>query len=451
MNEDAVMEVEQALIGSLLKDPSQIQAVELSGRDFQYDMLGLAFDVIHGLHERGMAIDQVTVGDELDRLDRLQEFGISGHSGRVALSRLRDEGVRGNAVSYATNVKDYAAKRTLIEQLSKGAYWSANGRRAADIQSDMIRMISEVSVPNSLADKHTQTMREVASDMYDYVDKASRGEIKRVTTGFIDIDKLMNGGLTAPNMIIVAARPGQGKTSLITNIAYNAANKGSRVAFFTLEMANKQLGIRLTSMLSGIPYGNIESGRMTDAQWKVYTSTYETIENLPIYLCDLPSIRPSQIRRTLRTLEAKYGKMDLVIIDYLQLQHADIKTDNRVLEVGSITHELKSMCKEFDVPMLVAAQLSRAVEARADKRPVLSDLRESGDIEQDADIVSFIYRPDQYEKDTAKQNVAEIIFAKHRNGPVGSVELLFRPEQTRFENLSFRTVNLNPETDYTNV
>ena len=448
MNDDAVMEVEQALIGSLLKDPAQILTVkdDLTRADFHYEMLGLIWETTVNLHERGMAIDQVTVGDELHRIGRLEDFGISGYAGRVALSRLRDEGTRGNATSYVSSVKDYSAKRTLIEHMSKGAYWSANGRHASDIQADMIRMISDVPVPNAKADEHTQTMAQAASDMYDHVDRASKGEIIKVPTGFIDMDKLMSGGLTEPNLVIVAARPGQGKTSLITNIAHNAAKLNYKVAFFTLEMSNKQLAMRLASMISGVAYGNIESGRMKDTEWPLYTHAFEELESLPIYLCDLSAIKPSQIRRTLRTLEAKHGKMDLVIVDYIGLQDADIKTDNRVLEVGSITRSLKTICKEFKVPIIAAAQLSRAVESRASKRPILSDLRESGSIEQDADIVAFIH-PDE----TAKSNAVEIIFAKHRNGPVGSVELIFRPSLTKFENAASRMVNLNPERDYTNV
>ena len=453
MNDDAVMEVEQALIGSVLKDPAQIAIVkdDLTRSDFQFDMLGLVWEIVTNLHERGMAIDQVTVGDEMHRLGRLDDFGVGGYSGRVAISRLRDEGQRGNAASYAANVKDYSAKRSMVELWSKGAYWSLNGRRAADIQADMIKLVAEVAVPNARADEHTQTMAQAASDMYDHVDRASKGEIIKVPTGFIDIDKMLSGGLTGPDLVIVAARPGQGKTSLVTNMAFNAAKLNYKVAFFTLEMSNKQLALRLTSMISGVPYGRIESGKMQEDEWPLYVHAFEELERLPIFLCDLSAIKPSQIRRTLRTLEAKHGKMDLVIVDYVQLQDADIKTDNRVIEVGSITRSLKAICKEFNVPMLAAAQLSRAVESRASKRPILSDLRESGSIEQDADIVAFIYRPDQYDEKTTKQNIAEIIFAKHRNGPVGSVELLFRSSLTKFENATTRMINLNPEKDYTNV
>ena len=206
------------------------------------------------------------------------------------------------------------------------------------------------------------------------------------------------------------------------------------MAVFSLEMANEQIAMRLIARHSGVSYGRQLRGKMKDEDWPVYTNAIESLESLPIYLNDMPALSVRQTRQILRTLEAKHGKMDLVIWDYLQLGTADEKTDTREQEVSRISRGLKMICKEFSVPMIACAQLSRAVEQRTDKRPVLSDLRESGSIEQDSDNVLFIYRPDQYEKDTSKQNVAEIIVAKHRNGPVGSVELIFRSSLTKFEN-----------------
>lgn len=213
-------------------------------------------------------------------------------------------------------------------------------------------------------------------------------------------------------------------------------------------MANEQIAMRLIARQSGVSYGRQLRGRLKDEDWPVYTNAIEQLENLPIFLNDMLALSIRQTRQILRTLEARHGKMDMVIWDYLQLGTADGKADTREQEVSQISRGLKMVCKEFGVPVLACAQLSRAVEQRSDKRPVLSDLRESGSIEQDADTVMFIYRPDQYEKDTSKQNVAEIIIAKHRNGPVGSIDLIFRPAQTKFENAMTRNFAPNEDNVY---
>jgi replicative DNA helicase len=243
--------------------------------------------------------------------------------------------------------------------------------------------------------------------------------------------------------LIIAGRPGQGKTGFMLSIAKNAGlTHKKHVAIFSLEMSNEQVVQRLISQETGIDSQTLRTGKLKEHEWPLFTHAIEVFGDTNIYLDDTPAITPMQLRTKCRRLHMEFG-LDLIIIDYLQLMGGDNRTDNRVQEVSYISRNLKILARELNVPVLAAAQLSRAVEQRTDKRPVLSDLRESGSLEQDADIVMFIYRPDQYEKDTVKQNVAEIIIAKHRNGPVGSVELVFRGAQAKFENAATRVFKPN--------
>ena len=227
------------------------------------------------------------------------------------------------------------------------------------------------------------------------------------------------------------------------SVARNAAVIHKKhVAIFSLEMSNEQVAQRMISQETGIDSQRLRTGKLNDDEWPKFTHSIEMFSDTKLFLDDTPAVTPLQLRTKCRRLHMEYG-LDLVIIDYLQLMGSEAHNNNRVQEVSYISRSLKVLARELNVPVLTAAQLSRAVEQRSDKRPVLSDLRESGSLEQDADIVMFIYRPDQYEKETTKQNVAEIVVAKHRNGPVGSVELIFRPNLAKFENAATRKVSFN--------
>jgi len=263
-----------------------------------------------------------------------------------------------------------------------------------------------------------------------------------VPTGFIDLDKILSG-LQQSDFLIIAGRPGQGKSGFLLSVAKHAALVHKKhVAVFSLEMSNEQVAQRLISQDTGIDSQRLRTGKLVEEEWPLFTHSIEVFSDTKLFLDDTPAITPLQLRTKCRRLHMEYG-LDLVIIDYLQLMSGDMRNENRVQEVSLISRNLKVLARELNVPVLAAAQLSRAVEQRSDKRPVLSDLRESGSLEQDADIVMFIYRPDQYEKDTVKQNVAEIIVAKHRNGPVGSVELIFRGALAKFENAATKHVSFN--------
>ena len=286
-------------------------------------------------------------------------------------------------------------------------------------------------------------IRTVLSDYFDRIEELSQRDdaLVGVPTGFFDIDKML-GGLQPSDLLIIAGRPGMGKTGFLLSALKNAAlNHKKHVAVFSLEMSNEQLVQRLIAQETGINSTRLRSGQLAADEWLLFTQAIEVLTDTQIFLDDTPALTPLQLRTKCRRLHLEY-KLDLIVVDYLQLMTGDLRSNNRVQEVSDISRSLKILARELNVPVLAAAQLSRAVEQRSDKRPVLSDLRESGSLEQDADIVMFIYRPEVYEEDTALKNLAEIIVAKHRNGPTGDVQLVFRKNLAKFENAATRDIDL---------
>lgn len=436
-NYELAREQEYNLIGALLKDPAKIEAVAeiVKPEDFANHSLAAAYAAMLNLRERGMGVDSVTLGDELERHGKLEDFAVGSFNGRWALADLRSN-FRGELPeTYAVKILDYSAKRQALELFSLGATWASNERTSDDLIADIVKRLAEVRVPNAKANLHNQTFKEALSQNYDEV---SNGNVSFVPTGFYDLDRAFDNGLYAPDFMIVAGRPGTGKTALMLSVAMNAAKKGKRVVMFSLEMSNGQIVMRAASMETGIAFGAMRSRKMSAEQKTKYNEFIEEFEDLPLHLNDLPAITINTMRTTLRGIESVHGKIDLVVVDYLQLQGADGRHDNRQGEVSEVSRGLKAIAKDFNVPVLAGAQLSRAIENRAEKRPVLSDLRESGSLEQDADIVAFIYTSDEY-KDTGQ---TDLIVAKHRNGKVGTITLKFIKEQTKFENATSRMVNV---------
>ena len=421
---ELAQEQELQMIGALLKDPEKITLVKeiITPDDVWLSRARDAYKAMLALNEQGLTIDTVTVGDELERHGQIEAWG-----GRMGLQRVRNEFRGDSPDSYAWKVLDYSAKRLMMGEFSTGATWANNGRDSSTIRNDMIQRLTNIRTPNVKADKRTMTAKEALSSMYDNV---TNGRDDFVSTGFIDLDKLFYGGLTAPDFTIIAARPGRGKTSLLLSIALNAAKTGKRVLFESLEMSNEQVMMRLVSGETGIPYGALMSGKLTVNEWDKLNNAMEWMEDLPIHFNDLSSITVNGIRQNFRKIEAVHSDIDLVIVDYLQLQGTDEQYKTREQEVSSISRGLKGMAKEFEIPVMAAAQLSRAVEQRAEKKPVLSDLRESGSLEQDADNVLFIH-PSEVE---TKQNITELICAKHRNGKTGVIELTWLGHLTKFQN-----------------
>lgn len=439
-------ENELALLGAVMRDGKIYERARelVSPKDFDWQCYGWAWKACETLLENGMHIDTITVGDELERAGRIGDFQTPDGfwKGRDALGKIRENGSPKNFMSYAENVQDYSAKRQILEFLNQGAIWAMNGRRANHIMDDLSKSFSGIEIYGA-RNEYTVPLSVAVSEAYDWTDKASRGEIVGVPTGLADLDRLLTT-MIAGNVYIVAGRPGQGKTGFLLTIARLAAISKKRIGILSLEMSRLQVAQRLIAQEAEIDLQNIIAGKLEKQEWTTYTKAVEVVADYPITINDLSSITISQIRQAARKMKADNG-LDLLIVDYLQLagSEAGEKFERRELEVSKISRGLKHLARELDVPILAAAQLSRAVEQRADKRPVLSDLRESGSLEQDAYCVMFIHRPDQYEKDSDKQNVTEIIVAKHRNGKTGSVELIFRSPYASFASATSRVFSPN--------
>jgi len=420
---------EEALIGSVLRDGKayeQAREIVTPGK-FGVHVYGWAWQAFENLHESGLTIDVITVGDELERMGKMQSFSSGSRAGRSLLAFLREHGDPKHFLSYAENVADYAIKRELTPFFLKYAHHAENGRRGKDILKDINSDLSKIQIYTS-QDEYTVPISDAVSEAYDWTDAASQGKIVGVPTGFADLDRIL-GSMINGNVYIVAARPKQGKTALLMGIAKNAAQVyKKRVGIFSLEMSRMQIAQRLISQESKVDLHSIIQGKLLDDEWSAYTQGVAVIADLPIIINDLSSININQIRQTSRKIAAA-GGLDLLIVDYIQLADSGGRHERRELEVSAVSRGLKYLARELNVPILAAAQLSRAVEQRAEKKPILSDLRESGSLEQDSYAVMFIYRKDDV------QEIAEIVVAAHRNGPVGSCELLFRGPYASFENL----------------
>jgi replicative DNA helicase len=432
-------EAEEAVVGAVLINPEVYYDVAqfLQADDFYIHRHKWIWEAFTRLHEQRTPIDMLTLSDELDRVDQLAELG-----GPAYLTSLINQVPSSlNAESYGRIVEAHSIRRKMITAANQIASLAYNEESLVDTVMDeaekAVFNVSERRLKHDLV-----PISSVLSEYYDRIDDLAKRdeEIFGVPTGFIDLDKLLSG-LQPSDLLIIAGRPGQGKSGFLLSVAKNAAlTHKKHVAVFSLEMSNEQVVQRLVAQQTGIDSQRLRTGKLDEEEWPTFTHAIEVFSDTKIFLDDTPAITPLQLRTKCRRLHMEYG-LDLVIIDYLQLMGGDTRTDNRVQEVSYISRNLKVLARELNVPVLAAAQLSRAVEQRSDKRPVLSDLRESGSLEQDADIVMFIYRPDQYEKDTVKQNVAEIIVSKHRNGPVGSVELIFRSALAKFENAATKHVS----------
>jgi replicative DNA helicase len=291
------------------------------------------------------------------------------------------------------------------------------------------------SVSERRMTRDLQSIQQVLSDYYDRIDELSTrdDEIYGVPTGFIDLDRLL-GGMQPSDLLIIAGRPGSGKTAFMISAGKNAALIHKKhVAMFSLEMSNEQLIQRLISQETGIDSQRLRTGKLEEEEWPKFTQAIEVLGDTIMFLDDTPSLTPLQLRTKCRRLHMEY-KLDLILVDYLQLMSSGIRSENRVQEVSYISRNLKMLARELHVPVLAAAQLSRAIEQRTDKEPQLSDLRESGSLEQDSDIVMFIHRPELYDQDASKKNIAQIKVSKHRNGPTGMIELVFLSTIAKFEN-----------------
>jgi replicative DNA helicase len=430
-------EAEEAVLGSVIINPEVYYDVAefLQADDFYIVRNRWVWEAYTRLHERRVPIDFLMLQEELENAGQLGEIGGSAY----LTSLVAQVPSSLHATSYGHIVEQNAIRRRMLTSANAIAKLAYNQEQTIETIIDeaekSIFGLSERRLRHDL-----QPINTVLSTYYDRVNELSQRdeEIFGVPTGLIDLDHLL-GGLQKSDLLIIAGRPGMGKTGFLLSIAKNAAQRHKKhVAIFSLEMSNEQLVQRLMAQETGIDSQRLRSGKLNENEWPLFTQAIDSLSHTKIFLDDTPAITPMQLRTKCRRLHNEFG-LDLVIVDYLQLMSSDSRIDNRVQEVSFISRNLKVLARELDVPVLTAAQLSRAVEQRADKRPVLSDLRESGSLEQDADIVMFIHRPDALEKDNPRQNIAEIIVAKHRNGPTHpGIELVFLSNLARFENAATR-------------
>jgi replicative DNA helicase len=422
-------EAEEGVLGSILINPDAYYDVAgfLSADDFYIHRHGWVWSAILRLQENHIPLDMLTVCEELDRANRMAEIG--GSAFITALINQSPSSL--NAEAYGRIVEAHSTRRRMINaanQIASLAYdrsieiASVTERSVAALEKVVMRETGSATVPLS----------DCLNEAYDRIDRLSKtDELPGIPTGLFDLDRKL-GNLQRATLYIVAGRPGQGKTSLKRTIARNAAIKGFRVAIFSLEMSNEKLTNRLLAQETGMDVQLIDTGKIGEEGWDKITAGIGRMEKYPIFLDDTPAISPLQLKAKCRRLMMAHGGLDLVIVDYLQLMTANVRTENRTQEVGFLSRSLKALSKELDVPVLAGAQLSRAVEQRADKRPQLSDLRESGDIEADADVVMFLYQTGEQNQDHIQPT--DVIVAKHRNGPDGDVKTLFFKSCVRFQN-----------------
>ena len=426
-------QAEASVLGAMLLDKSAITtAVEIiHAEDFYYDSHKAIFEGILRLYNKNEPADMITLSDFLKKNGQLEAVGGYTYLGRLTSGA----GAVSNTEAYANIIKEKSTLRALI-------------RAGSEIVEDSYRDDDEVGAIIEKAEKSifdiTQdnqrgglmNMENVMVTTFEVMQKRSenKGGLTGLTTGFIDLDR-KTSGMQKADLVLLAARPSMGKTALMVNISTNAALKANAtVAMFSLEMSRNQLSQRILSSLSHVDLMKIISGDLTTEEWSKVIETMTYMNEMAIYIDDTAGITPLEVKAKCRRLKAEKG-LDLVVIDYLQLMEVGGRAESRQQEISAISRQLKGIAKELDVPVVALSQLSRAPEMRADHRPILSDLRESGAIEQDADIVMFLYRDEYYNPDTEKQGLGELIIAKHRNGPTGTVELLFKGEYTKFVNL----------------
>ena len=430
------LEAEESVLGAMMLSPGAIGAVSevISAQDFYRESHGKIYRAALSLYAKGEPVDAITLVDELEERSELEDVG-----GRARIHELAAlVPATGNSAHYARIVREMAILRGLIRAGSEiaGLGWDRPGEttellnRAEQILFDLSQ--DRLSGDFSHVDALLKEAFEHITALYE-----SGAELTGTPTGFRDLDRLTSG-LQPGNLVILAARPGMGKSSLALGIAANVARKGIPVGMFTLEMSKSEVTQRLICSEAKVDSHRLRTGRLGADDWPRLTRACDNLARAPIYIDDSAAITMMGIRSQTRRLKAREPGLGLVVVDYLQLMATDKPVESRVQEVSQISRALKILARDLDVPIVALSQLSRAVEQRGkdDRRPVLSDLRDSGSIEQDADLVAFIYRDDYYNDDSNDKGIAEVIVATHRNGPLDKVKLAFTSQYAKFADLA---------------
>ena len=427
------VEAEQSVIGSMLMDRDAIMAASeiITGEDFYQHQYGVLFEAMVELYNEGKPVDLVTLQDRL----REKEVPPEISSMEFVRELLNVVPTSANVRSYANIVQDKAMLRKLIkatEEIANTCYLA--NEKTEDIMEETEKKIFDLVQKRATGD--FVPIKQVVLNALDRIEAASKnkGSVTGIPTGFIDLD-YKTSGFQPSDLILIAARPSMGKTAFVLNIVQHMAFKCNQtVAIFSLEMSKEQLVNRLFSLESKVDSQSLRTGSFSDEDWGKLIEGAGVIGRSNLIIDDTPGISIGELRSKCRKYKLEHN-LGIIIIDYLQLMTGSKKTDSRQQEISDISRSLKEVARELNVPVVALSQLSRAVEQRPDHRPMLSDLRESGAIEQDADVVMFIYRDDYYNHDTDKKGIAEIIIAKQRNGPIGTVELVWLPDYTKFANM----------------
>ena len=426
------VESEQSILGSILLDKDAIITVTetIQPEDFYKEAHKIIYECMLKLNSKNEPIDLITLTEELKKQDSLENIG--GISYITSLSTI---------VPTTTNVKYYAdivKEKSVLRKLIKVSNVILNSGYDNSVKVEEILEQAEKKIFDISQEKSSEDFKSINSvlmDTYDMIEKlyTNKEEITGITTGFDDLNKKING-LQRTDLILVAARPAMGKTAFSLNLVQNAALKGNAsVAVFSLEMSKEQLVQRMLSAQSNVELKKIKTGNLDENDWPRIIDAMSVLSNANIYIDDTPGIKMSELRSKCRKLKIEKG-LDFVLIDYLQLMEGEGNNENRQQEISKISRSLKIIAKELNCPVVALSQLSRAPEQRSDHRPMLSDLRESGSIEQDADIVMFLYRDEYYHPDSERKNIGEIIISKNRHGETGSVELVWLGEIQKFAN-----------------
>ena len=431
------IEAEQSVVGAMLMDKDAIMTASeiISGKDFYQTSYGVIFESMVELFNEGKPVDLITLQDRLREKDVPEEIA----SLEFARDLLAAVPTSANVKYYAEIVFEKSMLRRLIKMNEEIANTCYVGNESLEsILESTEKKVFEITQSRSSGDY--VPIKEVVLNALEKIEKASKskGTVTGIPTGFLDLDYKLSG-LQPSDLILVAARPSMGKTAFVLNIAQHVAFKSHRtVAIFSLEMSKEQLVNRLFSLESQVDSQALRTGNLKDADWEKLIESAGIIGKSNLIIDDTPGISVSELRSKCRKFKLEHN-LDLIIIDYLQLMSGSVgkRSDSRQQEISDISRSLKGIARELYVPVIALSQLSRAVEQRPEHRPMLSDLRESGAIEQDADVVMFIYRDDYYNKDTETPNQAEIIIAKQRNGPIGTVHLAWLPDYTKFANLKW--------------
>ena len=437
------IQAEQSVLGGLMLDNQTWDSAsdKVVESDFYRKDHRLIFRTIEQLAEKQIPFDVITISEALEAIGELENSGGLSYLGMLA----KDTPSAANIVTYANIVRDRSVLRQLIHvgtEIADSAF-NTEGRETADLLENAEREVFKIAEQRQRGQGGFATIKSLLASAVDKIETLfeQEGSITGAATGFTDFDDLTSG-LQPADLIIVAGRPSMGKTTIAMNMAENIAIKGDKpVAVFSMEMPGDSLAMRMMSSLGRIDQHRIRTGKLEDDEWPRLTSAINLLAETKLFIDDTPALTPTEVRSRARRLAREHGQLGLIVLDYLQLMQSPSSGDNRVQQISDISRGLKALAKELNVPVVALSQLNRNLEQRPNKRPMMSDLRESGAIEQDADLIVFVYRDEVYNEDSPDKGIAEVIIGKQRNGPLGTVRLTFLGQFTRFENFAGNPYN----------